>query len=454
MSTISPERQFETTKEQEEALCGAVMRDGSIYEQAREIVGPEDFRTNNLRTLWTAFENLYIEGLKIDTFSAGDELERMGCMDKFSSGPWHGRVYLSNIRSNGQPRNFMTYANNVKDYANKRRILSVMNTGAGWAQNGRRAKDIVADLMTELSKLTITGVQDEFTAHVKEALSEAYDWSTRAAAGEIVGVPTGFLDLDSLLGSLIAGNMYIVAGRPGRGKTAFLLTIALYAARQGKKVGIFSLEMSRLQVAQRLISQVSDVELARIIKGTTMTADDWSKYNDAIEQLEQLGIVINDLSSINVNQIRQTSRKLKAQGGLDLVIVDYIQLAQAGSDLKKNANREQEVSAISRGLKYLARELDVPVLAAAQLSRAVEQRANGRPVLSDLRESGTLEQDGYAVMFIHRPDLNGEEGAQENVAEIILEKHRNGATGTVNLIWDGSHARFLNAAAKTYSVNQ
>ena len=150
MSTLSPERQFETTREQEEALCGAVMRDGSIYEQAREIVSPEDFRTATLRTLWTAFENLYSEGLKIDTFSAGDELERMGCMDSFNSGQWHGRVYLSNIRGNGQPRNFMTYANNVKDYANKRRILSVMNTGAEWAQNGRRAKDIVADLMTEL----------------------------------------------------------------------------------------------------------------------------------------------------------------------------------------------------------------------------------------------------------------------------------------------------------------
>jgi replicative DNA helicase len=262
----------------------------------------------------------------------------------------------------------------------------------------------------------------------------------------VVGVPTGLIDLDRILGSLIAGNVYIVAGRPGQGKTGLLLTIAKHAAQVNKKrVAIFSLEMSRLQVAQRLIAQEAEVDLQRIIQGKLLE-NEWPLYTQGVEVVADLSIVINDLSSININQIRQTARKIKANGGLDLIIVDYIQLA--GGDGGKYQNRELEVSAVSRGLKYLARELNVPILAAAQLSRAIEQRSVKTPILSDLRESGSLEQDAYAVIFIHVPEV------EDNTIQLIVAKHRNGATGLCDLIIKKSFVKFENASTKIYQPNR
>jgi replicative DNA helicase len=285
-----------------------------------------------------------------------------------------------------------------------------------------------------------------FTVPLSVAVSEAYDWTDAAAQGKVVGVPTGLFDLDRILGSLIAGNVYIVAGRPGQGKTGLLLTIAKHAAQVNKKrVAIFSLEMSRLQVAQRLIAQEAEVDLQRIIQGKLLE-NEWPLYTQGVEVVADLSIVINDLSSININQIRQTARKIKANGGLDLIIVDYIQLA--GGDGGKYQNRELEVSAVSRGLKYLARELNVPILAAAQLSRAIEQRSVKTPILSDLRESGSLEQDAYAVIFIHVPEV------EDNTIQLIVAKHRNGATGLCDLIIKKSFVKFENASTKIYQPNR
>jgi replicative DNA helicase len=438
-------------RDQEEALCAAVLRRGEVFAQASEVVTVDSFRIEPLRWLWHAFENLHNAGLKIDQVTAGDELARLGRLDDFSDGPWNGRVYLSRLRDAGDPRSVMSYAENVADYANKRRLLEIMNKGAMWAQNGRRSKDIVTDLMTDLSNVTVYGGEDEYTSPISTILGDVYDWTSRAAAGEIPGVPTGFIDLDRLFGSLIGGNVYVIAGRPGQGKTALLLSIARNNGKTNKRVAIFSLEMSKLQVGQRLLAQEVEVDLAKIVTGKQLDDGDWPKITHGMEVVERWPVIVNDLSSINISQIRQTARRIKSKGGLDLLIVDYIQLASA--DVKKNATREQEVSAISRGLKYLARELDVPILAAAQLSRAVEQRANKRPVLSDLRESGSLEQDAYSVMFIHRPDLNDEPGAQQNVAQVIVEKHRNGPTGMAELVFRPSFARFDNAAATFFRPN-
>jgi len=291
------------------------------------------------------------------------------------------------------------------------------------------------------SQITIYGAQDEFTVPIGEAVSEAYDWTADAAEGKIKGVTTGLIDVDRLLGSLIPGNVYIVAGRPGKGKTGFVLTVAHNAAKRKKRVGMFSLEMSRMQVAQRLICINSEIDLQRVITGKLLDHE-WPVYMHGVEEVSSLPIVINDLSSININQIRQTAHKIKASGGLDLLIVDYIQLA-AGTQ-KKYERRDLEVSAVSQGLKYLARELDVPILAAAQLSRSVEQRAEKRPVLSDLRESGSLEQDAYAVMFLHVEDDT------PSLPHLLIEKHRNGPTGEVSLMFKREFTKFENATSKYF----
>lgn len=435
----------EVSREAEEQLCGDVLRGGTdTFKQVRDITSPDFFRVDPLQNLWRAFERLDAEGLKIDLFTVQDELERQGVMGDFANGPWHGSVYLANMRGNGVPDNVLSHAETVADYAAKRELYRLFSNGAYQSLNGRRAKDIMVDALASLSKLTIYSAQDEYTAPVSSALSEAYDWAARAAQNKILGVPTGFLDLDRMLGSLIAENVYLVAGRPGQGKTAFLISVGRNAARKhNKRVAIFSLEMSRLQVGQRLIAQEAEVDLHKIITGK-MNEDEWNRFNTAIETIERLPIVINDLSEIAINGIRQTARKLKANGGLDLVIVDYIQLAN--SEGKRAERRELEVSEVSRGLKYLARELEVPVLAAAQLSRAVEQRADKRPILSDLRESGSLEQDSYAVMFLHKPDET-----KSNVVELSVSKHRNGPTGSCELIFQPEYAQFQNAAARVFN---
>ena len=442
--------QKQHSRDNEVALLGAVMRDGSIYEQAREIVTTDNFGWECYGWVWKAFEVLHSNGMKIDTITTGDELERMGKIDQFQlydDKTFTGRIALSKVRENGNPKHFLSYAENVMDYAAKRQILTFLGKGTEWALNGRRARDIIADMNTEFSKVTIYGAEDEFTVPLSVAVSEAYDWTDMAASGKVVGVPTGLTDLDRILGSLIAGNVYIVAGRPGQGKTGLLLTIAKHAAQKNKKrVGIFSLEMSRLQVAQRLIAQEAEVDLQRIIQGKLLE-NEWPMYTHGVEVVADLPIVINDLSNINVNQIRQTARKIKANGGLDLIIVDYIQLA--GGDGGKYQNRELEVSAVSRGLKYLARELNVPILAAAQLSRAVEQRAVKTPILSDLRESGSLEQDAYAVIFIHAPEMED----KQNIIQLIVAKHRNGSTGIAELVIKKPYVKFENATLRTFAPN-
>jgi replicative DNA helicase len=262
---------------------------------------------------------------------------------------------------------------------------------------------------------------------------------------EIFGVPTGFIDLDKKLGGLQASDLLIIAGRPGQGKTGFLLTVAKNAALINKKhVAIFSLEMSNEQVAQRLIAQQTGIDSQKLRSGKLDDAE-WPRFTHAIEVISDTHIFLDDTPAITPLQLRTKCRRLHLEHHLDLVIVDYLQLM--GSETRSE-NRVQEVSDISRNLKVLARELNVPVLAAAQLSRAVEQRTDKRPILSDLRESGSLEQDSDIVMFIYRPDQYEKDTEKKNVAEIIIAKHRNGPVGVVELVFLNSLAKFENGATR------
>lgn len=432
--------------ETEQHLIGATLRGGrATYERVKDFIIPEMFWSISHQSVWNGIGRVYDNGMQIDTVIIGDEMERMLKMGELSeewgNGLWSGRAYLASLRSDGDPRNIETYAEQVQDYHIKRSLLAYSSKIAYWSANGRRGKDIISDVREELSKIEIISAQDEYTVDIGTAVSEAYDWTDRAAKGEIVGIPTGFIDLDNILGSLINGNVYILAGRPKKGKTAILVSIARNVAKSKKRVGIFSLEMSRMQVAQRLIAQEAEIDLQSIIQGKLQDRE-WPIFTNAVESVAALPIVINDLSSINISQIRKTARTIKESGGLDLLIVDYIQLASG--DGKKFERRDLEVSAVSRGLKYLARELNVPILAAAQLSRAVEQRANQHPILSDLRESGSLEQDAYAVMFIYEPEGDG----KQNITGLDIAAHRNGPTGQIELVFRAPFAKFENAVSK------
>lgn len=442
--------------ETEQHLIGAVMRGGrKTFEKVKDFITPEMFWSVSHRSVWEGIKKIYDNGMQLDVVIIGDEMERMQAMgeieQEWGNGVWSGRAYLGNLRSEGDPRNVETYAEQVQDYYFKRLYLDEkIPLWGSWCANGRRFKDILSDIDSDNAKAQIFSAQDEYTNTISEGASRAYDWTDRAARGEIVGVPTGFIDLDKIIGTLIAGNVYIVAGRPGTGKTAFCFSIARHVAKRKEKnrVGIFSLEMSLEQVSQRLIAQEAEIDLQGIIQGTLKDGD-WSKFTHGVEMVASWNIVVNDLSSINIAQIRNTARKMKANGGLDLLIVDYVQLA-TGTGMKKNEKRYEEVGEVSRGLKHLARELNVPILAAAQLSRAVEQRQSKRPILSDLRESGDLEQDAYGVMFIYQSD----DEMKLNTTVVDVAKHRNGPVGNCELIFRAPMARFDNAMARTFRPNE
>ncbi|HHE71343.1 MAG TPA: replicative DNA helicase, partial [Chloroflexi bacterium] len=256
--------------------------------------------------------------------------------------------------------------------------------------------------------------------------------------GELLGVPSGFSSLDHLLGGFQKSDFLILAARPGVGKTSLMLSFALHAAQEGKVVALFSLEMSAEQLVQRLVSQISGINAQRLRLGQ-LEEDEWPAFSEAIGLLSELPMYIDDTPSITVIQLRTKCRRLASEHGLDIIFVDYLQLMDSEV---RSENRVQEVSYISRSLKGLAREIDVPVMTASQLSRAVEQRQDKRPVLSDLRESGSLEQDADIVMFIYREELYKEDTPNRNIADIIIAKHRSGPTGTIQLYFNKELTKF------------
>lgn len=440
-------------RENEAAVIGAVLRDPSIFEMLSEILLPQDFGWHSYGQAWKAMLSLHEQGMVIDTITLGDELQRWGNLDDFGMTAedgvimWKGRAALSKIREIGDPRSALSYAQKISDYSAKRDLLQLMNQGAMWSMNGRTAVDIVSDMTSKLNAIRVYDTKaSQHTQTLGEAVSEAYDLTEAAASGKLTYVKTGYFDLDKILGGLSAPDVYVIAGRPGQGKSAFLTSVARNAAIQKKKVVFFSLEASNKQNAMRMISMESGISFDRQKAGRLLDSE-WPQYAHAIEVLsdfEAYPIVFNDLPNISISRARQELRRIQQMlGGLDLALFDYIQLG--GTD-KKHERRDLEVGEITRGLKSLAKEFDIPILAAAQLNRALEQRTEKRPVLSDLRESGSIENDAQCVMFIYRPDQYEKDTDKQNIAEIIIAKHNNGMTGSVELIYRSALTRFENAA--------
>ncbi|MFN2120571.1 MAG: replicative DNA helicase [Anaerolineales bacterium] len=428
-------------REAEEAVVGAVLINPEVYYDVTQFLQPEDFYIHRHRWIWEAFTSLHEQRTPIDLLTLSEELDRRGQLDEIG-----GRAYLTAL-VNQVPTslNAAAYGHIVESHAIRRRMVAAANTIASVAYN----EDMQVDNVMDEAEKAVFNVNERRLKNeiepLRSVLSKYYERIDELArrGEDFYGVPTGFIDLDKKLGGLQASDLLIIAGRPGQGKTSFLLSVAKNAALIHKKhVAVFSLEMSNEQVAQRLIAQETGIDSQRLRTGQ-LAEDEWPLFTQAIEVMSDTQIFLDDTPALTPLQLRAKSRRLHLEHRLDLILVDYLQL-MAGD--VHTENRVQEVSYISRNLKVLARELKVPVLAAAQLSRAVEQRSGKDPQLSDLRESGSLEQDADIVMFLHRPEEWDNDASRKSAVQLKISKHRNGPTGIIELIFRDELAQFVNAA--------
>lgn len=438
-----------SSREAEEAVLGSVLINPEAYYDVASFLQSDDFYIHRHRWIWESFHRLHERRVPIDFLTVSEELDQMGQLAEVG-GPAYLSALINNVPTSLHAE---SYGRIVEGTAIRRKMLQAANDIAKLAFQEELGVDSVMD---EAEK-AVFGVSERRLTRdlqtIQQVLSEYYDRIDLLARREpgISGVPTGFIDLDRTLEGLQPSDFLIVAGRPGMGKTAFMLSAAKNAALTHKKhVAIFSLEMSNEQLIQRLIAQETEIDSQRLRSGK-LEDDEWQLFSHAVEVLSDTRMFLDDTPSLTPLQLRTKCRRLHLEYRLDLVVVDYLQLMSSGV---RAENRVQEVSYISRNLKVLARELNVPVLAAAQLSRAVEQRADKEPQLSDLRESGSLEQDADIVMFIHRPEMYEKDTLRQNLAQIKIAKHRNGPTGNVDLVFRSNIAKFENAALSNVNLNR
>ncbi len=424
----------------EEAVLGSLLIDPDAIHDVAVFLKPESFYREQNKWIYEAILGLYERREPIDLITLTEKLSKNNQL-----GEMGGEGYLiSLINTVPTSVNAESYARLVEAAAMRRKMIKAASTIANLAYDETEDIEIVIDRAEQ----TLFAVTEERTTRdlvpVREVARTYLDRIQALAdlGQDMIGIPTGFTDLDRIMSGLNRSDLVIVAARPGMGKTAFQLSIAQYAGlRYAKRVAIFSMEMSAEQLVQRMIAAETRIDSQRLRRGN-LQDQEWPIFYEAVGRLSETSIFIDDTPGVTPSQLRTKCRRLYAEHGLDLILIDYLQLMQ--SDRFSN-NRVQEISDISRGLKNLARELDVPVLAAAQLSRAVEQRQDKRPVLSDLRDSGSIEQDADIVMFIYRDEYyNPETTERPNIAEINIAKHRNGPTATIDLYWHSKLATFRN----------
>jgi replicative DNA helicase len=430
--------------EAEESVLGAMMLSPGAIGAVSEILSAGDFYRQSHGTIYRAALALYAKGEPVDAITLADELEERGELEDVG-----GRIRIHEL-ANLLPAasNAAHYARIVHEMATLRGLIRVGHeiTRLGIEREGE-AVELVDRAEQVLFDLSQSRVASEFS-HIEELLKESFERITQLfeAGADVTGVPSGFRDLDHLTSGFQPGNLIVVAARPSMGKSALALCMAAnLGVRNQVPVAMFTLEMSKAEVAQRLMCSEAKVESQRLRSGK-LAPDDWPRLTAACDKLAKAPVYVDDTGSITMMEIRSKARRLKSrEPGLGLIIVDYLQLMTSGASAE---NRVQEVSQISRNLKVLARDLDVPILALSQLSRAVEQRHDKRPILSDLRESGSIEQDADLVMFIYRDEYyNAEETDQQGLAEVILAKHRNGPTDTIKLSFLKRFAKFADLAA-------
>ena len=426
--------------EAEQAVIGSMLTDKDAVSSSIEVLKDGDFYREDNRAIFSAMLSLYSRAEPIDLITVKSELESMGKFEQVG-----GLEYLAEL-----PDKVPTTANvskYIKIVEEKSILRNLIKTANEIIELGYDPTEEVDSIMEGAEKRIFNLMQNKEQksySDIKDVLVESFTQLEELynRKQHITGVPTGFVDLDNRTAGLHGSELILIAARPAMGKSAFALNIATNAAvRAHSPVALFSLEMSKEQMVNRILCSEAMVDSNKVRTGK-LEEDDWSKLAGAIGPLSESQIFIDDTPGISVMEIRAKCRKLKLEKNIGLVVIDYLQLIQGSN--KRNGSREQEISEISRSLKIIAKELNVPVIALSQLSRAVEQRPDHRPMLSDLRESGAIEQDADIVMFLYRDDYYNEDSPKKNVAEVIIAKHRGGSTGTVELGWLGSYTKFVN----------
>ncbi len=427
----------------EQSVLGAMLMDKDAVAAALEICSPDDFYSRQYGVLFECMGELFNEGKPVDLVTVQEKLREKDTSPEAGSMEFI-RSIVENVPTSA---NIRAYAQIVHEKAVKRRLIKVNEEIANTCYADRESMDdVLADTESRIFRLLQSrGASelvpiDRVTLNVMERIQEAF---LNGAA--VTGIPTGFIDLDNKTSGLQPSDLVLIAARPSMGKTAFVLNLVQNAAvRKGLNCMIFSLEMSKEQLVNRMLSMESGIDAQKLRTGSLTPTDFEQLVEAAVRVSGASGLVIDDTPGITVSELRSKCRKRKLEAGLDMIIIDYLQL-MSGSG-KRNDNRQQEISEISRNLKQIAREMKAPVVALSQLSRACEQRPDHRPMLSDLRESGAIEQDADVVMFLYRDDYYNKDTEHPNEAEVIIAKQRNGPIGTVTLLWKPETTRFVNIA--------
>ncbi len=433
--------------EAEQSVLGGLMLSSTAWDQIADKVVEADFYREDHRMIFQAITDLHENSRPCDAVTVTEWFESHGKVDLIDGGN-----YISQLANNTpSAANVGAYADIVREKSILRNLIDVgaKITSSAFAADGRESKSLLEEAERLVFAIADKGtrggsgfvsVQDT----LKEAMAKIEELN--AFEGDITGIPTGFQDLDRFTAGLQPSDLIIVAGRPAMGKTTFAMNLAENAAiKHGKSVAVFSMEMASLQLVMRLFSSLGQIEQGRIRTGSLDDAD-WPKLTSAMNLLHKSKIFIDDTPALSPAELRARARRLKREHDIDMIVVDYLQL-MAVPDTREN--RATEIAEISRSLKTIAKELNVPVIALSQLNRSLEQRPNKRPVMADLRESGSIEQDADLILFIYRDEIYNTETAEKGKAEIIIGKHRNGSTGTVQLAFQGPWLRFVNLARES-----
>ena len=436
--------------EAEQSVLGGLLLDNQAFDRVADLISGNDFYRDDHRRIWRHLAKLMEAGKPADVVTVSESIEASEDKDKTG-----GAVYLATLAQNTPSSlNIRRYAELVRERSVQRRLAQVATEIAETALNtqGKEVEQLLDEAESKIFQIAETGARrDQGLLEIKPVLARVFERIDhlyhRDNPSDVTGVPTGFTDLDKMTAGLQPGELVVIAGRPSMGKTALALNIAEHVAvDNGLPVAIFSMEMSGTQLAMRLLGSISKVDQHKMRTGR-LNDEEWSKLSEAIGKLHDTPIYIDEAGALNALEVRARARRLKRQfSKLGLIVIDYLQL-MSSSNPKAGENRATEISEISRSLKAMSKELDVPVIALSQLNRAVDQRPDRRPVMSDLRESGAIEQDADLILFIYRDEVYFPEKMESRgVAEVIIGKQRNGPIGKVDLTFLGEHTRFENRA--------
>lgn len=434
--------------EAEQSILGGLLLDNAAWDRIADVVGENDFYRYDHRVIWQHISRLIGLSRPADVITVYESLQTAGKAEEVG-----GLAYLNSLAQNTpSAANIRRYAEIVRDRGVLRQLVTVADeiSAAAFNPQGKETRQMLDEAESRIFQIAEAGSRGSagfqeiqpLLGQVVDRIDELYH---REGDTDITGVPTGFVDLDKMTSGLQGGDLVIVAGRPSMGKTSFSMNIGEHVAiEQGLPVAVFSMEMGATQLAMRMLGSVGLLDQHRLRTGK-LEADDWPRVTHAIQRMQEAQLYIDETPALSSMEVRARARRLARQcGKLGLIIIDYLQLMGGSSN---GENRATEISEISRSLKGLAKELDCPLIALSQLNRSLEQRPNKRPVMSDLRESGAIEQDADLILFIYRDEVYNPDTPDKGTAEIIVGKQRNGPIGTVRLTFQGSSTRFLNFTA-------